>query len=38
MLKGKLGIWILGIVTLLGGSGLEGAGNLTPRGSDHASI
>ncbi len=38
MLKGKLGIWILGIVTLLGGSRLEGAGNLTPRGSDHAPI
>lgn len=38
MLKGKLGIWILGIVTLLGGSRVEGAGNLTPRGSDHAPI
>ena len=38
MLKGKLGIWILGIVTLLGGNRVEGAGNLTPRGSDHAPI
>ena len=38
MLKGKLRIWILGIVTLWGGSRVEGAGNLTPRGSDHAPI
>ena len=38
MLKGKLGIWILGIVTLIGAGRVEAAGNLTARDSDHAPI
>jgi Ca-activated chloride channel family protein len=38
MLKVKLGAWFLGLLTLFAASRTEAAGNLTPRGSDHAPI